>query len=147
MKILIISLLNIFISLSVIAGGDYGGGPKVITLNALDFKVNVADIKLNKKLDKVDLKVHYQKRRYENVYHLSERKQNELRSGKLTAITFSYDKELFHQDTIDRLEKRKKFNLFKSKYKKLARKIFIVEEIKKLDKKSSESRSYEVRMK
>ena len=60
MKILIISLLNIFISLSVIAGGDYGGGPKVITLNALDFKVNVADIKLNKKLDKVDLKVHYQ---------------------------------------------------------------------------------------
>jgi hypothetical protein len=129
------------------AGGDYGGGPKVIELMKQDTHISLNDLKLTKDKEFVELTVAYRKVRTRINPLLTEEENKKLRLGKFTAIKYKYDKSLFSQRTIDKLKKRKRFVLFKKKYKKLARRIFEIEEIKKTDKNATETRFYEVRFK
>jgi hypothetical protein len=147
MKYLIISLAVLAVSNYVIAGGDYGGGPKVIALDKQDTHVNLNDLKLSRDKNFVELSVAYRMVRNRTNPLLTEEEEKKLRRGKFTSIKFSYDKELFHQDILEKLDKRKKLTLFKSKYKKMARDLFELEEIKRFEKRRNEQRFYEVRLK
>jgi hypothetical protein len=132
---------------SSFAGGDYGGGPKIIELMKQDTHVNVKDIKLTKDKLLVELTIAYRMVRTGTNPLLTEEEEKKLRLGKYSAIKFKYDKELFHQDTIDKLNKRKKFFYSKKKYKKLARKYFEIEEVKNTNKRVLKRKYYELRLK
>lgn len=147
MKKLLINLILLGLSLTVMAGGDYGGGPKVIKLYKLDHSVKIGDIKLSKDKKKVKVEVFYQKRRTEFNPFIGEKEAQKLLYGKHAYVTLKYDKEHFNQDLIDKLEKRKRFTFFKKKYKKLAQKNFTVEEITGQINKQRDAKYYEVQMK
>ncbi len=129
------------------AGGDYGGGPKVIELYKLDHSVKIGDIKLSKDKTRVKLEVSYKKRRTEFNPFVGEKEAQKLLFGKYATVTLEYDKEHFNQDLIDKLKKRKRFSFLKKKYKLLAKKNFIVEEITKQIHKKEDAKYYEIQMK
>lgn len=145
MKYIIINLLLILSLSSSFAGGEYGGGPKIFELTKQDTHVTLADLKLTKDKELVELTVAYKMVRSSINPLLTEEENKKLRLGKYTAIKYKYEKELFSDATIEKLEKRKKFTFFKRKYKKMAKKIFVIEEIKKTDKRTSRPKFYEVR--
>lgn len=146
MKNLITSLFYL-LSISSFAGGDYGGGPKLIELMKQDTHLNVSDIKLTKDKELVELVLAYRMVRTGTNPLLTEEEEKKLRLGKYTTIRYRYDKELFNQEVIDKLSKRKRFFYSKKKYKKIARKLFELEQIKKTNKHVSKRKYYELRFK
>ncbi|MFG1501176.1 hypothetical protein ABMA70_13300 [Halobacteriovorax sp. XZX-3] len=114
---------------TILAGGDYGGGPKVVALNKLDHSVQLGDIKLSRNKDKIELTVIYQKRVTKFDPFLSEKDANKLMYGKYAEVRVNYDKELFNQDLIDELKGRGPITIFKSKYKKLVNEYFTIDEV------------------
>jgi len=147
MKKTLFSLLIFGFSFIAFAGGDYGGGPKVIELYKLDHSVSITDIKLSKDKKKVELELFYKKRRTEHNPFVGEKEAQKLLFGKSTPIYLEYEKDLFNQELIDKLKKRKRFILFKKKYKKMAKETFVVEEISEQVNKKADSKYFEVRSK
>ncbi|WP_127716888.1 hypothetical protein [Halobacteriovorax sp. HLS] len=146
MKTIIINILLLFTIEYAIAGGDYGGGPRVVTLYKLDSPLALNDLKLSKDKNSVELTVAYRMVRTHIDPLLTEEENKKLRLGKTTFIKYNYDKSLFADDTIEILEKRKRFTIFKKKYKKLAKKYFEIERIKSVNKDASDFKHYEVRL-
>jgi len=141
-KIFILLLVNTII----FAGGDYGGGPQVVALHRSDTHVHFSDIKLSRDKELVELDFSYRKVRMKTNPLLTEEEEKKLRRGKFTTLIMRYDKDLFDQDSLDMLEKRKKFVIFRKKYKKLAQKLFKVEKLNSYNK-GVNTVHYEIRLK
>ncbi|EQC45000.1 hypothetical protein M899_0544 [Bacteriovorax sp. BSW11_IV] len=143
MKTLIINLLLIF-SATAIAGGDFGGGPKIIELSRQDFSVKPLDLELSEDQKNINLIVVYKKVDKEfNPFH-SEEETKKLQIGKYTTIKIPYDKTLFSDEVVERLEDRKKFFLFRKKEKKLAQDNFMIEEVTDQLNRNPQKRYYEI---
>ncbi|EPZ49579.1 hypothetical protein M902_0806 [Bacteriovorax sp. BAL6_X] len=136
-----------FIAASILAGGDYGGGPKIVALNKLDHSVHLGDIKLTKDNEKVELTVIYQRRVMKFDPFLGERDAHKLKYGKYAEARVKYDKGLFNQDLIDELSGRGPITIFRSKYRKLVNEYFTIDEVTDQVNIDSDKRYFEVNIK
>lgn len=147
MKFIITNLLIFILCFNVNAGGEYGGGPKLIKLHKLDFDVKVGDLSLTRDKERVKLQITYKKKRKDFNPFVGEREAQRLLFGKSTIISLEYDKNDLPSYVVDKLKKRSIFSIFNSKYKELARESFSIEEITKEVNKQEDAKFYEVHLK
>ena len=142
MKLLVIT----FITMSAYAGGDYGGGPKIVALNRLDYSVNFKDIKLTRDRESVELILSYKKRSLDFDPFVSERDGKLLQFGKYAEVRVKFDKDQLPQRVIDELNERSKFTIFTAKYKKLVQENFTINEVTEQMNTTPEKRYYEIQV-
>ncbi|GEM_PF-7040115 len=147
MKLIITNLFIFFLCFNVTAGGEYGGGPKLVKLHKLDFGVKIGDLSLSRDKETVKLEVSYKKKRTEFNPFVGEKEAQRLLYGKYSTVTIEYDKKDLPSHVIDKLKERSFFTIFNSKYKELARENFSIEEITEQVNKAEDAKYYEVQLK
>ena len=95
-----IILLPILLSTLSFAGGDYGGGPKILEFHKLDHTINLGDVKLSRDKEFVEVLVTYQKRRTEFNPFVGEKEAQKLLFGKYASFTVKYQREVIDQTLI-----------------------------------------------
>ncbi|EQC51698.1 hypothetical protein [Bacteriovorax sp. DB6_IX] len=137
----------LFLTTNILAGGDYGGGPQIVQINKIDHSIKLADIKLSRDKKDVEVILTYQRRVLKFDPFLGEKDAQKLKYGKYAEKRVSYDKNLFSQDLINKLNKRSVFTIFKSKYRKLVQENFTLEEVTEQMNLDEEKRAFEVNLK
>ncbi|WP_372654334.1 hypothetical protein [Halobacteriovorax sp.] len=147
MKFIITNLFIFILCFNVNAGGEYGGGPKLVKLHKLDFGVKIGDLSLSRDKERVKLEISYKKKRTEFDPFVGEKEAQRLLYGKYSTFTLEYDKNDLPSHVVDKLEKRSFFTIFNSKYKELARENFSIEEVTEQMNKAENAKYYEVQLK